>query len=57
MGNWAIVIRGIGPHHNNQPYDVDKMAKEFATHLEAAGQKIQSATLTYGGEVDLKEKN
>ena len=55
MGNWNISVRGIGPHHNNQPFDADKMAARFVRDLLLAGHGICGADITHGGCTDLRE--
>jgi hypothetical protein len=54
MGNWAIVIRGVGCHHNvDLDADANKMAAEFVKQLKKAGHTVSHASFTYGGEDDL----
>ena len=54
MGNWAIVINGVGCHHNTDyPQDANRMAKEFVEKLEEAGHSISHASFTHGGEEPL----
>ncbi len=51
MGNWAIVIRGVGSHHN-KAYDADanRMAAEFVVKLRDAGHHVEAASFTHGSE-------
>lgn len=49
MGNWNISIRGVGPHHNAQPFDAEQLAAELVDKLKAAGHRVVSAEVTYGG--------
>lgn len=56
MGDWAIVIRGTGCHHNSDPkIDADHEAAEFVRRLKAQGHTIKSATFTSGGEHDVSD--
>ena len=49
MGNWTIVIEGIGAHHNtNNPGDANVQAVEFVKSLEASGQRIRHTSFTSG---------
>jgi hypothetical protein len=51
MGNWNITIQGVGPHHNGKPdVDADLAARELVQKLIAQGQRIESASFTYGAE-------
>lgn len=51
MGNWAIVIRGVGVHHNGDrlPEDANRMAAGFVETLKAAGHSVTEASFTHGG--------
>lgn len=54
MGNWAIVIHGVGVHHNEKlPEDANRMAARFVDELKKAGHNVTGATFTYGGEEDV----
>lgn len=53
MGNWTLVIHGVGIHHNNKPDDIDKIAPGLVNDLRLCGQYITGATLTYGGAMDV----
>lgn len=60
MGNWNITIQGTGAHHNDSNplaqdtiRDAEKLAAEFVEKLKAVGQKVESATFTYGGREEL----
>lgn len=55
MGNWNISIRGVGPHHNGQPYDAEQVAARAVEELRAAGHTVVSAEVTYGGVVVLSD--
>jgi|SRR5581483_4378389 len=57
MGNWSIVIKGIGCHHNSSPTDADRLAAEFVKQLRKAGQNVTGATITFGAENDLSAPN
>ena len=49
MGNWTIVIEGVGAHHNtNNPGDANVQAVDFVKSLEASGQRIRHASFTFG---------
>ena len=54
MGNWAIVVHGVGQHHNRlDERDANRMAAKFVADLKAAGHSVVSATFTHGGADDL----
>lgn len=54
MGDFAIQIRGTGPHHNTaNPEDVDRMAARFVQQLRDAGHLVRDAAITTGGETRL----
>jgi len=64
MGNWTIVVKGVGVHHNgvndegepSVPEDADLMAKAFVEDLRSKGHSIESATITqHGGDENLLE--
>lgn len=56
MGNWAITVTGIGPHHNqNYENDVNRLAAGFVRLLRRAGQNVTGATLTFGAAQDLQD--
>jgi hypothetical protein len=56
MGNWAIVIHGVGCHHNKKlPSDANRMSAEFVEALKQAGHTITSATFTHGGEDNITD--
>jgi hypothetical protein len=52
MGNWAIHIQGVGCHHNDKPFDVEKLTAVFVKELKAQGHSVQAATVTAGSMVD-----
>jgi hypothetical protein len=50
MGNYAIIIEGVGVHHNDgSDNDADALAGEFVDILKSAGHQIRNASFTYGG--------
>lgn len=49
MGNFHLSIRGVGPHHNKQPYDVNEQGARFTRYMQAAGHAISGAEVTTGG--------
>ena len=53
MGNWTIVIHGVGAHHNGKDYDAEVMTDVFAQSLMRAGQQIESVSFTSGGRLEL----
>lgn len=53
MGNWNIIIRGVGQHHNGMETDAEKFAERFAQEMRDAGHTIKSATITSGDEDDV----
>ena len=54
MGNWAIVIRGVGSHHNKRyAQDANRMTAGFVKELKDAGHHVSSATFTHGSEDDI----
>lgn len=54
MGNFAIVVHGVGPHDNqDNPTDADKMAADFVHKLTEAGHHISHASITVGGRKDI----
>jgi len=56
MGNWTIVIKGVGCHHNMDYLgDADRMAAEFVKALRNAGHSVSHAAITHGGETDLSQ--
>ena len=56
MGNWSISIRGVGPHENGRPYDVEQIAADLTDKLREAGHNVTSATVTIGGEVNVADR-
>ena len=53
MGDWALMVTGTGPHHNENPeIDIDIKAKEFVKNLKEF-QNIRSAKLIVGGSQEL----
>jgi hypothetical protein len=60
MGNWVIVIQGVGQHHNGENgADANNMARNFMKELTEAGHAIDHASITYGGRdlLSLSEDN
>lgn len=54
MGNWCIVVQGVGSHHNDNSADADFAAKAMVQLLKMKGHVISSATITYGGAQEIK---
>ena len=55
MGQWNISIHGTGAHHNKaNKTDANRMAADFVRQLKKAGHTVTGATITYGGEEDVK---
>jgi hypothetical protein len=55
MGNWTIVIEGVGAHHNtNNPGDANVQAAEFVKSLEKSGQRIRYTSFTFGSVQSLE---
>lgn len=54
MGNWTVVIHGVGPHDNGKPYDVEQMGCNFRDALEKAGHSIIDANVTIGSAKSLQ---
>lgn len=53
MGNWTIIIQGMGCHHNNDAkIDANIVARGLAQELEAIGQKINRAEFYCGATTD-----
>ena len=55
MGNWAMVITGVGCHHNTKSdaewrkkNDADVQFADFVQSLKDAGHSISSASFTFG---------
>lgn len=53
MGNYAIIIEGVGAHHNSDPHDADQLAAEIADRLRAYGHNVTAASFVYGGKQDM----
>lgn len=55
MGQWTIIIHGIGIHHNGVSGDADAIGRAAVQRLRDAGSTIFDATLTLdsGKEDDL----
>lgn len=55
MGNWTIVIEGVGAHHNtNNPDDANLQGVEFVDKLMRSGQRIRHASFTFGSVQSLE---
>ena len=55
MASWKITIRGEGPHHGKQARDAEALAAKWVEEAEAAGHKVDSASIVTGaGEKTLK---
>lgn len=52
MGAWNITIQGHGCHHNNAPFDVENLVKEFAKTLIANGHTLGVCKVTTGADID-----
>lgn len=53
MGNWQILIRGSGPHHNkDNPGDADRIAAGTVAALFKAGHRVKMAVFTIRGQED-----
>lgn len=53
MGNWHINIRGIGPYHNGNEQDADRIARRIVHELRAAGHTVDDAAFTYGAHANV----
>lgn len=56
MGDWVILIRGKGPHHNAQPGDANRIAGAFRRELTDAGHTIVEASFRNGIEEEIKSE-
>lgn len=55
MGNWTIVIEGVGAHHNtNNPDDANVQGVVFVEKLRNSGQRIRHASFTFGSVQSLE---
>ncbi len=56
MGNWAIIIRGTGAHHNQgkdgkySDTDAQVLAEQCVRDLLAAGQRIETAAFHHSAQ-------
>jgi hypothetical protein len=57
MGDWTIVIHGLGAHHNGKDFDADKMAQDLVYELRRQGHTIKDAKFTYGECTELSGKS
>lgn len=55
MGNWEIVVRGHGIHHNGRENDAEVMAKLFVEDLRAEGHDIECAIFSLTGGAQQEE--
>lgn len=53
MGQWAIIIRGTGPHHNGKPTDAEAIARHAVQDLKDSGHTVAAATVLTGSEIDV----
>ncbi len=53
MGNWTVVISGVGAHHNDKESDADKIARAVVKTLKENGHDIKLSTFTYGAMSEL----
>jgi hypothetical protein len=51
MGNWAVIIEGVGCHHNGQPYDIEAVVGRTLDDLEKSGHTVNHVQITTGGTV------
>lgn len=54
MGNYRIVIEGVGPHHNpegRREGDADQAARAFVEGLRAKGHTVERASMVVAGPV------
>jgi hypothetical protein len=49
MGNFAIIIRGHGPHQNDLSYDAERIAQRLVDELRACGHDVETASVETGG--------
>lgn len=50
MGDWRLIIHGVGAHHNQQnPTDADLLARAYVDTLQQAGHMIRAARFEYSG--------
>ena len=56
MGDWTIVVKGIGAHHNsNYPKDANRMTAKFVKDLKEAGHNVQYASFTHGSNDNISD--
>lgn len=49
MGNWKIVIEGIGQHHNgDEKHDAEAIARDLVGCLKQEGRTVTAARIEYG---------
>lgn len=50
MGNWTMVVEGIGVHDNpDLPEDADRLLAKFVQELEDKGHQLFHVSFTAGG--------
>ena len=54
MGDWIMVIKGVGPHGNKKKDDAESLMVEAVDQLKARGHAVQDA-LFMAGQVVTKE--
>lgn len=54
MGNWILTIRGVGPHNNGKPADIERQAAQFVEQLKGS-HTIVAASVTIGGEMNFED--
>lgn len=47
IGDWVLVVRGRGAHHNGDPLDVDRTAASFVLGLRSSGHDVRSAEVAF----------
>ena len=56
MGNYSIVIEGVGPHHNKLEIDAEAIAAVAVRELAKYGTVMHATVHAGGGKVDLLER-
>lgn len=51
-GEWTIIIRGSGPHHNGLESDANHLAMRYIADLRAHGHDVVSAAWDDGAEAE-----
>jgi hypothetical protein len=54
-GLWTVAIRGRGPHHNDDPRDIERAAAAFVMELRKMGHDVEIAQAKFdvGSVVDV----